>query len=259
MTRLTTVRKLMIVSLISGVMLLLSVPAFASNYSYEGVEQANFGRHTEVEDTYQAPTEENVKKNKDSNFVPPTFGSRTADTPETGELLTPNISGVEPMRLGGTGESLTIYTPSVQADYITTPYNNTWTDGGDIMQSDGSIGRLEIPAIGINVKVYEGENNISKGAGHFTVTSAWGGNTALAGHNRGVNAYFGRIHELQNGDAITYSTILGTRRFTVFSVMQVDEYDTSCLYPTANNIITLVTCVRDVPSRRWVVQARADF
>jgi len=239
-------------------LMLFSTPAYASVfgnfYTFEGTPQANFGRHTEVEETYQAPHEENRKVNKDSAFIPPRFGSRTADTPQTGELLTPNISGVEPMRLGGTGESIFIYTPSVGGG----GGGNTtgWVSNQSLIQADGTIGRLQIPAIGLNVRCYAGEDNINRGVGHFSVTSAWGGNVGYAGHNRGVNAYFGRIHELRNGDIITYSTMLGTMDFAVFSVRQVNEYDTSILNASADDIITLVTCVRNVPSMRWVVQAR---
>jgi len=251
--------------LISGLMLLFSltsITAFASTYTFEGAEQANFGKHTEVADTYVAPSIENVKVNKDSAFIPPKFGSRTADTPETGELLTPNISGVPPMALGGTGETVYIYAPSAPntgSGGSSNPSASTgWVDGNSIKQADGSIGRLEISAIGVNTKVYEGEHlsNLAKGAGHYSCTSAWSGNVAICAHNRGTNAIFGRIHTLQNGDIITYSTSLGTMRFSVFSVRQVNEYDTSCLNPTAENIITLTTCVRDIPSLRWVVQAK---
>jgi sortase A len=250
------VKKIILTSLF---LMLFTTPAYANFYSFEGAEQSNFGKSTSFEpvEVLEVRETENIKRNKDSAFIPPRFGSRTADTPETGELLTPNISGVEPMRLGGTGENLYIYAPSVPAGSQSgAAAPNSWTTAESIMQADGSIGRLEIPRVSLNVKVFEGEDNLSRGVGHFRVTSAWNGLVGIAGHNRGVNAYFGRIHELRNGDIITYSTSLGVRNYAVYSVTQVNEYNTSVLNPTADNIITLVTCVRNTPSMRWVVQAR---
>ena len=78
----------------------------------------------------------------------------------------------------------------------------------DSYYTDGSIGRLKIPVLGLSVKVYENESleNLAKGAGHFKSTSCWDGNVGLAGHNRGVANHFGKIHTLENGDKITYTT-----------------------------------------------------
>ena len=58
--------------------------------------------------------------------------------------------------------------------------------------------RLEIPSIGLSVNIYQGTDSaaLKKGAGHFTSTSIWNGNVALAGHNRGVTNHFGKIHTL---------------------------------------------------------------
>ena len=125
--------------------------------------------------------------------------------------------------------------------------------------SDGSIGKLSIPSIGVNKKVYDGETiaNMRLGAAHFEGTSGWDGNVAMCGHNRGSYGYFGNIHTLKNGDMISYTTIFGTRTYKVYSVRKIAKTDTSVLDPSDANIITLITCVRDVPSQRWCVQAMA--
>jgi len=235
-------------------LLLFSTPAFASSYNFEN-EPLDFGRDTSFEPVEVLEVREttNIKRNKDSAFIPPTFGSRTADTPSTGELLTPNISGVEPMKLSGNAN------PSFPSgEGYTEVYVSNYTNADEIKQSDGSIGRLKIDKLGLNVKVYEGESleSLRKGVGHFTVTSAWDGNVAMAGHNRGTNAYFGQIHTLKIGDTITYSTSLGTKSYSVNNVIQVHETDVSWLGRTQENIITLITCVRNVPDKRWVVTAR---
>lgn len=77
---------------------------------------------------------------------------------------------------------------------------------------------------------------------------------ALAAHNRGVNAYFGEIHTLAVGDKMTLTTKLGTRTYKVTSVSKVSETDRSALAATAENMLTLYTCVRDQRDFRWCVQ-----
>ena len=109
----------------------------------------------------------------------------------------------------------------------------------------------------MTVKVVQGTDSkaLAKGAGHFTNTSIWDGNCCLAGHNRGVTNHFGKIHTLDTGDTITLTTKLGTRTYSVTSVMKVGETDNSMLAATPDNCITLFTCVRDERDYRWCVRA----
>ena len=78
----------------------------------------------------------------------------------------------------------------------------------------------------------------------------------LAGHNRGVANHFGKIHTLENGDKITYTTKTGHQDLRGIFVGQIEETDFSRLGRTSENMITLITCVRNVPEMRWCVQAR---
>lgn len=50
---------------------------------------------------------------------------------------------------------------------------------------------------------------------------------AIAGHNRGVNNHFGKIHTLDIGDTIKLTTQLGTRSYEVYSVSKIGVDDTS--------------------------------
>jgi len=127
----------------------------------------------------------------------------------------------------------------------------------DLYYSGGHLGTLKIPAIGLTVKVYEGTDSstLAKGAGHFTETSIWDGNCCLAGHNRGVNNHFGKIHTLEPGDTVTFTTKLGTRTYEVASVEKVSETDSSGTAAASDNRITLYTCVRDQREYRWKVTA----
>ena len=124
-----------------------------------------------------------------------------------------------------------------------------------MLYADGTLGILKISKLGLNVKVYEGENNLSKGVGHFTDTAVFTGNVAVAGHNRGVNSYFGEIHNLKTGDEITYTTKLGTKKYAVTSVRKINAVDFSFLQETSDNRLTLITCVKNEPNFRWCVQA----
>ena len=107
------------------------------------------------------------------------------------------------------------------------------------------------------MKVYQGTDSktLAKGAGHFENTSLWDGNVCIAAHNRGVNAYFGQLHTLEVGDTITWTTKLGARTYEVVSVSKVSETDTSGTAATADNCLTLYTCVRDQRDYRWMVRA----
>ena len=123
---------------------------------------------------------------------------------------------------------------------------------------DGSIGTLYIQKLNKTIKVYEGESleNMKKGIGHFESTSAWDGNCGFAGHNRGAAAYFSFVKDLAVGDTIIYTTKYGTRTYTVYNKVKVSETDYSGLGWSAENIISLITCVADEPAYRYLVQAR---
>ena len=134
--------------------------------------------------------------------------------------------------------------------------NITTTETGSLLYADSTLGTLTIPKLGLNVKVYEGENNLEKGVGHFTDTAVFVGNVAIAGHNRGVNSYFGEIHHLKAGDEIIYTTKLGTKKYAVTSVRKINAADFSFLRETSDNRLTLITCVKNEPNFRRCVQAR---
>lgn len=136
------------------------------------------------------------------------------------------------------------------------PSSNNAIEPGSLLYADGTLGTLKISKLGLNVKVYEGENNLEKGVGHFTDTAVFTGNVAIAGHNRGVNSYFGEIHNLKAGDEIIYTTKLGTKKYAVTSVRKINAADFSFLRETSDNRLTLITCVKNEPNFRWCVQAK---
>ena len=123
---------------------------------------------------------------------------------------------------------------------------------------NGSLGELSIPKIGLTVSVYETDDemeDMTHGVAHFKETSCWNGNVGLAGHNQGVNSYFGEIHTLVPGDEILFTTALGTRTYAVAESIEIDETDWSRLGRTDDNRITLITCVNHDLTKRLCVQA----
>lgn len=177
----------------------------------------------------------NVSKN--TALLPPPFGSP--------QMLQAN-----------SGAMMSTVTNTISDITQTITPNITAPEAGGLLYDDGTLGTLKIAKIGLNVKVYEGENNLEKGVGHFADTAVFTGNVAIAGHNRGVNSYFGEIHHLKAGDEIIYTTKLGTKKYAVTSVRKINAADFSFLRETSDNRLTLITCVKNEPNFRWCVQAK---
>ena len=254
----------------------MALPAHAQEYTFKAPDAGDFGTPTS-DDTVYEWADPNVDKSKNSALIPPGFGTPSSYLPNFGEFLTPNLAAGGPLNGGnlipGTVGTTTL--PSVpttgggsvtSGDYPTVSYPTTsgpvtrFTElTSDLYYSDGSLGTLNIPSIGLTVKIYEGTGDapLLKGAGHFTGTTAWDGNYCVAGHNRGVRNDFGKIHTLNSGDTINLTTPMGSRTYSVTSVSKVDVTDTSMLDATADNCITLFTCVENQPAYRWCVRAVA--
>ena len=266
---------------------LCCVPAHALEYDFDAPEDYLFGQPTS-DDTIYEWENPNVDRSKNTALAAPGFGSPTSYLPGSGEYLTPNLvpgalSGGLVNQVGNAGANATggaAGSSFVAGEYpsVDTSGNFTVTQipsssptdiaqgstsGGytevtdDLRYSDGSLGTLKIPAINLTVKVYQGTDSaaLKKGAGHFTNTSIWDGNACFAGHNRGVNNHFGKIHTLEAGDTITLTTMLGTRTYAVTSVEKVSVNDSSGTASTTDNRVTLYTCVMNQPEYRWCVTA----
>lgn len=127
--------------------------------------------------------------------------------------------------------------------------------------SDGSIGVLSIPTIGVAVNVFETDDEMeamTHGLAHFKTTSSYDGNIGLCGHNVNfdlTDGYFKNLHRLSIGDSVTYKTALGKRTYTVSEVKEIAQDDWSYLGRTDDNRVTMVTCISGSPAKRLVVQA----
>lgn len=267
----------------------LTMSAYALDYSIGAVENTGYGRPTTIELVHtpdDIPKSEDISKN--AALIPPGFGSPASNLPGSGSPLTPDLAPGSMAAMGAVinGSVVTVLPPSIPALIETagadgntavvppapvetvpeapveevppapSPTGRTEVTE-DLYYSNGSLGTLEIPAIGLSVGVYEGTGSapLLKGAGHFTDTSIWDGTVGLAGHNRGVTNHFGKIHTLAVGDTITLTTQLGIRTYGVTSVTKVAETDRSALASTNGNRIVLYTCVMNQREYRWCVEA----
>lgn len=255
-------KKLSMLLAVCAMLTAFSLPASALEYQFDAPDAGLFGRPTSDETIYVGVNESvNIDRSKNAALIPPAFGSPTSYTLNAGTAPTPNLVTGQTSSAGTAVGGVSIVPPSVGGTSAT--IDNDWTPSytsvtNDLYYAAGHLGTLKISAIDLSVKVYQGTDNatLAKGAGHFSNTSVWDGNVAFAAHNRGVNNHFGKIHTLSIGDKITYTTKLGTRTYEVYSVAKISVNDVSVLNDSADNILTLVTCVMNQPEYRWCVQAR---
>lgn len=125
--------------------------------------------------------------------------------------------------------------------------------------NDNIIGTLEIPKLELIAPIQEGTSDeiLKEAVGHFKESSFWNGNVALASHNRSRYAhYFEIIHNLKNGDEIIYKTKMGEKRYSVYENKTIDSTDWSVIENTKENVLTLITCVKNNKDKRLCIRAK---
>ena len=188
---------------------LCAVQASALEYSYDGADDFLFAQPTSDDTIYEVENP-NVDRSKNVALVAPGFGTPTSYLPGSGEALTPNLvpgalSGGLVNQVGsanysvsenGVSSGMGGFLPSTsildsgssgnttppEHFSVTTRPNDTASVGftsvtEDSYYSNGSLGTLKIPAIGLSVKIVQGTDSASlaKGVGHFEETSIWNG------------------------------------------------------------------------------------
>lgn len=127
--------------------------ASALEYTMEAPDDYLFGRPTS-DDTIYEWEDPNVDRSKNTALIPPGFGTPTSYLPGSGDPLTPNLI---PGALDGGG--LVSQTGCVNYPVIDT--GNGGSSGqdvgytavtSDLYYSDGHLGTLKIPAIGLSTK-----------------------------------------------------------------------------------------------------------
>jgi sortase A len=126
---------------------------------------------------------------------------------------------------------------------------------------DGLIGRIEIPRLLLSSIVCEGAESatLRRAVGHIPGTALPGqpGNVALAGHR---DTFFRSLRDLRIKDEILLSTLKGDFKYEVESLMVVEPENVEVLAPSAENVLTLVTCypfsyIGSAP-KRFIARAR---
>jgi sortase A len=108
------------------------------------------------------------------------------------------------------------------------------------------IGRIEIPAIGLDMVVVEGTDTASleRGPGHYSATGLPGqpGTVAIAGHRTTYLAPFRHLDQLVRGDAITLRMPYGTFTYTVQRKRIVAPSDVHVIHDTSYQRLVLTAC-----------------
>ena len=117
------------------------------------------------------------------------------------------------------------------------------------------IGTLEISSINLKLSIADGieDDVIAKYIGHFPSTALINGNVGLAGHN--TQDFFANLKKVKKGDEIVYNFLLGTKTYIVDTIVEIQEDDWSYLEDTEDNKITLITCIKNQPTKRLCIQA----
>ena len=253
--------------------LTMTAPAFASDYSFTTTAPQDYYGSTSYEDVYGSQYNYGGRNVVDYDVPELEYGRfSTTMTGVMERAILPGLQGtvattdgtggygvgggtggpLTELVIDGTGGSGTTVTPSTPG--VQQP---GYTSVQGMAYKNGSIGTVKIPKLGISVPVWEDETTASmaKGLGHYSSTSAWDGNFGACGHNRGAKYNIGAIKNLVAGDTITYTTIYGTRTYAVSMVKIIANNDWSYLQGTADNRITLTTCLENHPESRVMVQA----
>ena len=247
--------------ILAAVLLALPVSANAADYNFDSSDNTDYYPSTSYEDTYNARYNYGGVNLIDYQIPELPYG--VYSTTQTGVMEKNIFNDLVPssaVGVYGTGNNSDTLAPGISVNVSTIlPAPIAFTEySKDFCLSNGAVGRISIPAIGISrYYVWKGEtsNSMKKGVAHFSSTSVWDGNVGICGHNRGARYVIGDIKELEIGDKITYTTSEGTRTYSVETVVSIRSDDWNYLKATADNRITLITCVKNDSDHRWCVQA----
>jgi sortase A len=111
------------------------------------------------------------------------------------------------------------------------------------LNTNGLIGRIEIPRLGLSTMVMEGttEATLRRAVGHIAGTGLPGhrGNAGIAGHR---DTFFLPLRNIRREDLITVTTLLGEYRYRVVSIKVVNPENVAVLDSDGSEVLTLVTC-----------------
>ena len=216
-------QKLVCMALTATATASLSICAFAADYTFDTAADTDYYPSTSYEDTYGTAYHYGSKNLVDYQIPELPYG--VLSTTQTGVMEKLRLPGLQ-QTVGGSASGIYGVDSGVGIPAVTPVISSyqepAYTSAKDMERKDGSIGTLKIPSLDINMKVWEGETkeSMKKGLGHYSST-----------------------------------TIYGTRTYEVVLVKTISNSDWSYLQATADNRITLTTCLANQPEKRICVQA----
>lgn len=256
-------RKLLSLALTAAAMLSMAAGVQAADYSFATDGMPEYYPPTSYEEVYG--TAYNYGGSNMIDYQIPELEYGSASATQTGVMEKTHLPGLqESVYTGGGNGGYGIPADGAYVsefpeflDLSAAAYGlPAYTSVDGMERSDGSIGTVSIPSLGIRYKLWEGEtdSSMAKGLGHYTSSSGWDGNVCVFGHNRGSAYNIGAIKDLKPGDLITYETVHGVRAYAVETVEIISSTDWSYLQATSDNRITLTTCLANQPDKRVCVQ-----
>lgn len=131
----------------------------------------------------------------------------------------------------------------------------------DELAEGRGIGRIEIPAIGVDAVMVEGTDSstLQKGPGRYPETGLPGQGTTIgvAGHRTTYLAPFRDVNQLERGDEIAIEMPYGTFTYEVEKTRIVDPEDTEIVRDVGRERLVLTAChPLYSASQRYAVFAR---
>jgi len=106
--------------------------------------------------------------------------------------------------------------------------------------------RIQIPAIGVDAPVVEGDDweSLKQGAGHHIGSANPGesGNCVISAHNDIFAQIFRDLPDLDLGDEIFVHTASQVYRYVVTQKRIIEPTEVSVMYPTSSPVLTLISC-----------------
>ncbi len=118
--------------------------------------------------------------------------------------------------------------------------------------------RIQIPAIGVDAPVVEGDDRepLKQGTGHHVGSANPGerGNCVISAHNDIFGEIFRDLPDLDLGDEILVHTAVQVYRYVVTQKRIIEPTEVSVVYPTSSPVLTLISCYPyGIDTRRIVV------
>lgn len=174
-------------------------------------------------------------------------------------------------KLESTTTTISTTTTTVVVDSTTVPGETTTTVAttipiappADPVPDGDAIANLRIPRLGLDWQVVEGVSvaDLKDGPGHFRETVMPGqlGNSAIAGHRTTHGHPFLELDQLEPGDLIEITTLVGTYTYAVTDSLVVKPTEYGAVIPTIDPTVAtlaLITCDPVYTARnRLVVRA----